>query len=313
MLEITLLGTGGGMPMPKRHLSSMILSYNGRKILIDCGEGTQVSMRKLHTGFRSLDIILLTHFHGDHTFGLPGLLATIGNSERREPITIIGPAGLTDIMISVKRVIGYLPFDLNIVENPKGKMGLSMDSGILKIMNKGKDDLYLSIMNLEHSSQCFGYKLYIPRSPKFNPKKAREYNIPVEYWSKLQEGNSIEHNDEIFTPDMVLGEDREGIIFTYITDTRPNDDIIDFVRNSDILVCEGTYGDSEDEDKAIKNTHMTFKEAANLAKSANVGKLLLTHFSPSVDNPAQYREEAEKIFKNTLIGYDGFQDTIIFK
>lgn len=313
MLDITLLGTGGGMPMPNRHLSSMMLSYNGRKILIDCGEGTQVAMRKCHTGFRNLDIILLTHFHGDHTFGLPGLLATIGNSDRTKPITIVGPTGLIYVIKSVLNLTGKLPFQINIIENPEPKIGLNIESEILQITDKKKSQLYLSTMNLEHSSQCLGYKLYIPRSPKFNPEKAKEYNIPIEYWGKLQDGEDIEYSGKIFSSDMVLGEPREGLRFSYITDTRPNDEISEFVKDSDLLVSEGTYGDSEDIDKAIKNTHMTFEEAAKLAKKSNVDKLLLTHFSPSLDDVKQYEEEVTKIFKNTIIGYDGYKESITYK
>lgn len=313
MLDITLLGTGGGMPMPKRHLSSMILSYSGRKILIDCGEGTQVAMRKFHTGFRSLDIILLTHFHGDHTFGLPGLLATIGNSDRIAPITMVGPKGLMHVMKSVLNLTGRLPFEINIVENPQAEMGLNMDSEILQITNREKNEIYLSTMNLEHSSQCLGYKLDIPRNPKFKPAKAKEYKIPIEYWGKLQKGEDIEHGGQTFTSDMVLGQPREGLRFSYITDTRPNDHIGEFVKDSNLLVCEGTYGDSEDIDKAIKNTHMTFKEAAILAKKSNVDKLLLTHFSPSLDNVGQYEKEAKEIFENTIIGYDGYKESITYR
>lgn len=313
MLDITLLGTGGGMPMPSRHLSSMIISYSGRKILIDCGEGTQVAMRKWHTGFKSLDIILLTHFHGDHTFGLPGLLATIGNSDRTEPITIIGPGGLMHVMTSMLNFTGKLPYDINLVENPKEKLNLDMESEILQITDRKKGQLYLSTMNLQHSSQCLGYRLYIPRSPKFNPKRAKEYNIPLKYWSKLQEGEDIEHNGEIFTADMVLGEEREGLSFSYITDSRPNDEISEFIKDSNFLVCEGSYADSEDKDKALKNTHMTFEEAAKLAKKSNVDKLLLTHFSPSIDNVDQYKDQVRKVFENTIIGYDGYKESLTFR
>lgn len=313
MLDITLLGTGGGMPMPTRHLSSMIISYSGRKILIDCGEGTQVAMRKWHTGFKSLDIILLTHFHGDHTFGLPGLLATLGNSDRREAITVIGPSGLMHVMTNILNIAGRLPFDLKLIENPKGKLNLEIESEILQVTDKEKGQLYLSIMNLEHSSQCLGYKLYIPRAPKFMPDKAKEHNIPVEYWSKLQEGEDIEYNGKIFPSDLVLGEDREGLSFSYITDTRPNEQISEFIKGSNFLVCEGSYGDSQDKDKAVKNTHMTFEEAANLAKKSSVDRLLLTHFSPSMDNPYQYEDEVRKIFENTIIGYDGYQESITYR
>lgn len=303
MLDLILLGTGGGMPMPKRHLSSMLVACNGRKILIDCGEGTQVSMRKFQTGYRSLDIILLTHFHGDHTFGLPGLLATLGNSDRVEPITIIGPKGLMKIMESVINLLGYLPYDLKIIESPKSRLDFKLGSQIISI----------STMDLNHSSPCLGYQLYLPRDGKFHRERAEDYKIPVKFWSRLQKGEIIHHEGKSYEPSMVLGEERKGVKLSYVTDTRPSDEIIDFVKDSDFFVCEGTYGDSSDLEKAIKNTHMTFEEAANLAKKANVDKLLLTHFSPSMDEPKQYENEATNIFENTIIGYDGYRESLFYK
>lgn len=269
-------------------------------------------MRKWRTGFRSIDIILLTHFHGDHTFGLPGLLATIGNSDRRKPIIVIGPAGLKYIMSSVLNLTGKLPFDIKLIEEPKMKLGFNIKTEILELVNQDKSELYISNINLEHSSQCLGYKIYVPRSPKFNPQKAIEYDIPVKYWSILQSGREVEYNGRIFKANMVLGEEREGLTFSYVTDSRPNDQITEFVRDSNYLVCEGTYGDDADLDKARKNTHMTFSEAAELAKAANVDKLLLTHFSPSMDSMEKYREETTRIFKNTIIGYDGYKESITY-
>lgn len=303
MLDLILLGTGGGMPMPKRHLSSMLITYNGRKILIDCGEGTQVAMRKFRSGFRALDIICLSHFHGDHTFGLPGLLATLGNSDRIKPVTIIGPKGLSKFMESIMNLVIYLPFHIKLIEDPKSKLDFKMAG----------EDLSISTMDLKHSSPCLGYKIYVPRDPKFYPEKAHENMIPLEFWSKLQAGEEVHHKGKTYKPSMVLGEKRRGITLTYTTDTRPIDQIVDFAKNSDLFVCEGTYGDSSDKDKAVKNTHMTFQEAASLAKKANVRRLLLTHFSPSMDRANQYENQASNIFKNTIIGYDGYSETLKFE
>mgnify|MGYP000885561426 CR=1 FL=1 len=298
MLNLALLGTGGGMPMPGRFLSAILLNYQGRKILIDCGEGTQVSMRKLKWGFKPIDIICITHIHGDHIFGLPGLLSTIGNSGRREPITIIGPEGILDAVKGLLVPLGYLPYDLHIVENPKSPINFS--------------NMVISTIELEHSTPCIGYSFYIPRKAKFLIEKAKINKVPKEIWKRLQDGEKVNYNDKIYTPDMVLGEKRKGIKLSVITDTRPIDTITKFIDNSDLFICEGTYGDNEDFKKAVKNKHMTFAEAANLAKEANVAKLLLTHFSPAMDHPEKYIKNATNIFPNTIIGYDRFVEELSF-
>lgn len=308
MLDLTLLGSGGGMPMPNRHLSSMIIGYEGRKILIDCGEGTQVAMRKVRSGFRAIDIICISHYHGDHIFGLPGLLSTIGNSDRKKPITIIGPVGLKKIMEGLLVSHAYLPYKINLIEAAKRDIGFRMSSGILQEnIEDEKNEIIFSTLKLNHSSPCLGYSLYLPRNPKFYPEKAIDSGIPKQMWSKLQNGEEVHHEGKIYKPDMVLGEDRKGIKLSFVTDTRPTDTIPAFIEGSDLFVCEGTYGDNADIKKAIKNKHMTFKEAADLANEGKVKELLLTHFSPAMDNPSIFGSNARSIFKNTILGYDGYK------
>lgn len=316
MLDIVLLGSGGGMPMPNRFLSSMIISYKGRKILIDCGEGTQVSMRKSKTGFKSIDLICITHIHGDHIFGLPGLLSTIGNSDRTEPITIVGPKGIKDILNGLMLSISYLPYTIRIIENPESSIGLNVLSKGIEIKDSSEEtsnsDIILSNLELDHSSPCLGYSFYIRRRPKFQPEKAELNKVPREIWGRLQDQETIIYNEKGYTPDMVLGEERKGIKLSYITDTRPIETIPNFINESNLFVCEGTYGDNEDLEKAIKNKHMTFTEAAKLANNGNVEELLLTHFSSSIDEPGLYESNATKIFLNTIIGVDGLAKTLVF-
>ncbi len=316
MLDIVLLGSGGGMPMPNRFLSSMIISYKGRKILIDCGEGTQVSMRKSKTGFKSIDLICITHIHGDHIFGLPGLLSTIGNSDRTEPITIVGPKGIKDILNGLMLSISYLPYTIRIIENPESSIGLNVLSKGIEIKDSSEEtsnsDIILSNLELDHSSPCLGYSFYIRRRPKFQPEKAELNQVPREIWGRLQDQETIIYNEKGYTPDMVLGEERKGIKLSYITDTRPIETIPNFINESNLFVCEGTYGDNEDLEKAIKNKHMTFTEAAKLANDGNVEELLLTHFSSSIDEPGLYESNATKIFLNTIIGVDGLAKTLVF-
>ena len=295
MIDLVLLGCGGNVPMPNRYLSSLFINYQGRKILIDCGEGTQVSMKIKNCGFKNIDLICITHLHGDHIIGLIGLLSTIGNSSRTEDLTIIGPVGILKTMNAIRVLVPYLPYNINIVENPKGNFS---------IINKYLKDLEISTLELEHSTECIGYSFYFKRKSKFNIEKAINNNVPKVLWQKLQSGQNIVYNEIKYTPDMVLGDNRKGIKISLITDTRPLLSIPDFIKDSDLFVCEAMYGDDLEISKAIKNKHMTFREAANLAKLGNVNKLLLTHFSPSLEDPYCYKDNATSIFENTIIGED---------
>lgn len=316
LLNISLLGSGGGMPMPNRFLSSLVINYKGRKILVDCGEGSQVAMREIKSGFKFIDIVCITHSHGDHIFGLPGLLSTIGNSDRSEPITIIGPEGIEDIINGFRVAIPYLPYDINIIENPKKDLGVNISSKNIEIREVGdspKVNILIKTLELEHSAPCLGYSFYISRKPKFYPEKAILNEVPKELWSRLQNGESITYKNKKYNPSMVLGKKRKGIKLSYITDTRPIETIPDFIDRSNLFICEGTYGDNEDLPKAIENKHMTFTEAAKLAYKGNVEELLLTHFSTAMDEPELYKANAIDIFQNTVIGYDGFTKTLSFK
>lgn len=316
MIDIKLLGSGGGMPMPDRFLSSTVINYKGRKILIDCGEGTQVAMRKVHSGFKYIDIICITHCHGDHIFGLPGLLSTMANSYRTEDVTIIGPKGIEEIINGLKVAIPYLPYSIKVIESIDEQLVFNLSSKGLNLkeeQDNSNKDIIISTMELDHSSPCIGYNFYIPRKPKFHPEKAAMNNVPKKFWKTLQDGKTVIDKDKRYEPSMVLGEKRKGIKLSYITDTRPINTMVDFIEKSDLFICEGTYGDNEDIDKAIKNKHMTFSEAASLAKKGNVSELLLTHFSPSLENPNLYGINAVDIFQNTIIGYDGFSKELSFK
>lgn len=316
MLNVTLLGSGGGMPMPERHLSSLMINYKGRKILVDCGEGTQVAIRKMNAGFKSIDIICITHVHGDHIFGIPGLLSTMGNSQRLDPVTIVGPKGISDVMRGLLLSIKQLPYSIEIIEDPKGKLGITNTEQGLKIKEQKdgmNDEITVSTLELDHSAPCFGYSFYLNRRPKFEPEKAIKNDVPRLIWSKLQKGETIVAGDRKYSPDLVLGEQRRGIKLTYITDTRPTKDIPQWINQSDLFICEGTYGDNDDMDKAIKNKHMTFMEAGELAKKGKVKELLLTHFSPALKEPNFYEHNAKKEFAHMTIGYDGYRKTIEYK
>lgn len=302
MVDAALLGTGGGMPMPERFLASCLINYKGRKILIDCGEGTQVSMRMLGWGFKSLDIICITHWHGDHTVGIPGLLTTLGNSGRIDPVTIIGPKGIKDIIDGLRIISPYLPYDLNILEAPRAQ-GFNITAKGL-VAKDNAEELIITTLELDHSAPCLGYSINIKRNPIFDIKKALENNVPKHLWNTLQGGSAAVYDGREYKPDLVLGEDRKGVKISYITDTRPIKTIPEFINNSDLFICEGTFRDNESIEKAILRKHMTFIEAAELALEGNVKELVLTHFSPSIQEPEEYVKGARDIFENTFIGKD---------
>ncbi|WP_055069752.1 ribonuclease Z [Clostridium massiliamazoniense] len=309
MVDICLLGTGGGMPMPYRDLSSLLINFKGRKILVDCGEGTQVAMRKIGWGFKSLDIILITHCHGDHIIGLPGLLSTIGNSGREKPIIIIGPVGIKDVINGLRVACPYLPYELIVLENPS-TINLKLGKENIDLVDSLNYDISINTLELEHSAQCLGYSFYFKRLRKFNVEKAIANNVPKELWSKLQKEEKVVIDNKIYDSNLVLGDERRGIKLSFITDSRPLNSIPDFISESDLFICEGTYGDDGDIDKAIKNKHMTFSEAATLAKKGTVKELLLTHFSPAMLNPDEFLENANNIFENTLLGVDRIIKTL---
>ena len=301
MVDLCFLGTLGNIPLPNRHLAALMVAYNGRKILIDCGEGTQVAIREGGLGFKNIDCICITHVHGDHIIGLPGLLSTMGNSDRREKVKIIGPVGLRKVVDGLNVINPYLPYELEIIEVKTEKIVLS-------------DEIIISSLELEHSTNCVGYSFYFKRRRKFDREKAEENNVPKILWSKLQKNEEeIEYEGSIYTKEMVLGHESRGIKLSYITDTRPIKEIPEFIKDSDLFICEGNYGDDNDLDKALKNKHMTFRESATLAKLGECMELKITHFSPSLPNPQDFIHNAKEVFENSSIAYDGELKTINYR
>jgi len=299
MIDISLIGTGGMVPLHNRFLTSMAARINGSMLLIDCGEGTQITLKQLGWGFKRLDYICITHFHADHISGLPGLLLTVGNSGRTEPLTIVGITGIRNVVEHLRIIAPELPFEINYIE-----LGSQL--------NYTLGEYNLSALPLDHRIRCVGYALNIHRPGKFDVERAKQQEIPMQLWSKLQNGETIEHNNKIYTPDMVMGPARKGIKIAYITDTRPTDSIPQFISGSDLFICEGLYGDDEKQSKAEEHRHMVFSEAAELAKKGNVKELWLTHYSPAVTSPEDYIETARNIFPNTKTGYDRMTATISF-
>ncbi|MBQ7064569.1 MAG: ribonuclease Z [Firmicutes bacterium] len=290
MLDICLLGTGGMMPLPYRHLTSCLVRAAGTSVLIDCGEGTQISLRLLGWSFKGIDAILLTHMHGDHVSGLPGLLLTIGNSDRTEPVDIYGPRGTVKVVKGLLMAAPELPFEVRIHE--------------IGVESFAVGPLTIRTCALDHRIPCLGYRIDLERRPEFLPDKARDNKVPLAAWNPLQKGMTVEIDGVVYTPDMVLGEARRGLSLCYCTDTRPTDSMVELAREADLLICEGMYGEAEKRSRAHQYKHMSFREAALIAAHAGVKELWLTHFSPSLMHPRDFLEEAQEVFPNTLAGKD---------
>ena len=300
MLELCLLGTGGMLPLPYRALTSLMVRYNGSSLLIDCGEGTQNQIRLQGWSFKPIDVICITHFHADHISGLPGMLLTMGNAERTEPLTMIGPKGLEKVVNSLRVIAPELPFDIRFIE-------LSEQEQTIDICG-----LRIRAFRVNHRVTCYGYNIELDRAGKFDVARAKELALPVQYWSVLQRGESVEYEGKVYTSDMVMGESRKGLKVTYCTDTRPVEAIAEHAKHADLFICEGMYGEDEKDDKAKEHKHMTMREAAELAKAAEVNELWLTHFSPATSRPKEYEEMVQSIFKNGHIAKDRTERTLQF-
>lgn len=301
MLDICLLGTGGMLPLPDRYLTAMLARFNGKKLLIDCGEGTQVTMKLLGWGYKTLDIICFTHYHGDHVTGLPGLLLTIANAGRKEPLTIVGPPGLKKVVEGLTVVCRDLAFELILKELPYEEQTLQIG------------EFYLSVVPVPHNVQCFAYVIENKRQPKFLPEKAKENVVPQKYWKLLQKGETVVEQEKVYTPDMVLGEPRKGIKVSYCTDCRPTAALSRLIEGSDLFICEAMYLEDTYLDQVKKYRHMLGSEAAAMAKQAKVKELWLTHYSPAIPNSAIDTTSIKKVFSNTHAGYDRKMATIGFE
>ena len=301
MLDVCLLGTGGMMPLPYRWLTSMMARYNGKSILIDCGEGTQIAMKEKGWSPKPIDIICFTHYHADHISGLPGMLLTMGNAERTEPLLLIGPKGLTKVVNALRVIAPELPFEINCQEITENTQTFSFEG------------FEIQCFRVNHNVICYGYNIVVHRAGKFDPVKAESLGLEKRYWGRLQKGELIELDGKTYTPDMVMGGARKGIKVTYCTDTRPTENIVSHAKKADLFICEGMYGEPEKKTKAREYKHMTFYEAAQLAKNAQVEQMWLTHYSPSLIRPEEFMKDVKAIFQNSKAAKDGMSIELKFE
>lgn len=300
MLDVCLLGTGGMMPLPKRWLTALMCRYNGSNILIDCGEATQIAIKEKGWTVKPIDVICFTHYHADHISGLPGLLLAMKNAERTEPVTMIGPKGLERVVNSLRVIAPELPFEIKFVEITEANNSIEFDGFRIKAFK------------IKHRVTCYCYSIEVDRAGKFDEEKAKALDLPVRMWGVLQSGEEVEFEGKTYTPDMVMGPARKGLKVTYATDSRPCDAIVEAAKDADLFICEGMYGEPDMEEKAIEKTHMTFKEACEIAAKANPKEMWLTHYSPALIKPWTYIDELKSVFENVKAGKDGMSKDLKF-
>lgn len=243
---------------------------------------------------KPIDVICFTHYHADHISGLPGLLLTMGNAERTEPLILIGPKGLERVVSALRVIAPELPFSLRFIELDEPRQQFSIGPFVI--------DAY----KVNHNVTCYGYAISIPRAGRFDVERAKEQGVPLRAWSRLQKGETVLMDGVTYTPDMVLGAVRRGLKVSYCTDTRPVPVIAEYAQDADLFICEGMYGEDGKEIKAREYKHMTMYEAANLAVKAQPKQLWLTHYSPSLTRPDEFIENVRKIFPRAKAARDGW-------
>ena len=298
MIDICLLGTCGMMPMPGRWLSCVLVRCGATLTLFDCGEGTQVPWKSLGWGFRQLGAICLTHMHADHVAGLPGVLFMVAHAGRTEPLDIFGPPGTTYVVEGLRRIAADLPFPVQMHEL-KSDQHFDLPGGL-----RG------SCAAASHGVPCLAYRVELERRPIFQPERAQALGLPLQLWSRVQRGETVEHDGQTIAPAQVLGPARRGISLAFITDTRPTTALSTFARDVDLLICESMYDDPEDLPLARANAHMLAEESARLASVAGAHALILTHFSPKITDVTIAEKTAQRVFPNTRAARDGMIVTL---
>ena len=288
------------MPLPGRWLSCALLRCGATLTLLDCGEGTQIPWKSLGWGFRQLGAICFTHMHADHVAGLPGVLFMVAHAGRTEPLDIYGPPGTAYVVEGLRRIVPELPFPVQLHELKSGAH-FDLPGG-----------LHGACVAASHGIPCLAYRIELQRSPSFLPQQAQALGLPIQLWSRLQHGETVEYNGKTYTPSQVLGPPRRGISLAFITDSRPSQALNSLAHDVDLLICESMYDDPSDLSLAQANAHMLAEEAAGIAQAASAQALLLTHFSPKITDPSGPEKAAQRVFSNARAARDGMIVTLQF-
>ncbi|MEL3906805.1 MAG: ribonuclease Z [Treponema sp.] len=302
-LEAFILGCGGMMPLPYRHLTSVLLRREGDLFLFDAGEGTQVSLRRLNLRWKKINTIFISHTHADHVTGLPGILMLSAQVDRDEPLYIIGPPKIKEYVETSRQVLDmYINYEIIVKE--------VTEPGIVY----EQEDFHVRAFWLEHTKPCLGYVFEeFPRPGAFDPQAARNLNVPCgPLWSKLQAGETVTASDGTrVESSQVVGPQRSGRKFSFVTDTKYLPGIAREVAGSDFFVCESMFEKGMEQDAAEKK-HMTCTQAASIAKEAGVKKMALIHYSPRYTDHElkQLLKDAQAVFPNTVLSKDRMIETI---
>lgn len=293
-LTIIPLGTSAAAPTATRNVSATLLKLGGHSVLVDCGEGTQHRLQKCGWRPGSLAVICITHLHGDHCYGVPGLLATLGMQGRTAPLTLIGPPGVRAYVDGMRAsTYLHLPYELTVLEATEGPVFTSRDFS-------------LTVAPLEHRIPAIGFSFVESEQPgPFDVAKARALGVPEgPFFRQLQYGQDVLlKNGVTVRSSEVVGPPRPGRKVVYCCDTIPCDSAVELARDADVLIHEATYADDLKEEAAARG-HSTAREAANVARRARVRRLMLTHISARYDDPSLLLTEAQEVFSATQLAVE---------
>ena len=305
MLTVTLLGTAATMPLPGRALSAALLECGGHGLLFDCGEGTQAAARAAGVSLAKLDAVCLTHWHGDHLFGLPGLLQTLGCQGREKPLLLFAPAESAGLLGALVTLAGPLPYPLRFEQIP--------EEGFLLSSLGWPAGAALSAFPTLHRVASQGYAFRLPRAGRFDPRRAAALGLPRPLWGKLQKGEAVCSGGRTVRPEEVLGPARRGLKVVFSGDTARCPVLAAAARDADLLLCDATYPTGDYAEQAALYGHTTFPQAGALAARAGARRLWLTHYSPMIREPEDYLPGARALFPAAECGADGKRLTLRFE